>query len=240
MMSKLAVVVGVGPGIGGAVAQKFANEAFTVALMSRSEGSIKPVYDAIVAAGGSAISLPGVDATSPESVNSAFTKLRETHQEPVDVLIYNAGAFQRGRVEDIEAEQFEHSWKANCMGGFLAAKQVLPGMQARKQGTILFTGATAALRGSAGFSCLAVGKFGLRALAQTLARENHAEHKVHVAHILIDGMVDLEKTRGYMPDKATEEFLNPDAIAQEYWNLYKQHPSTWTHELDLRPNPEKF
>eukprot|EP00730_Choanoeca_flexa_P014107 TRINITY_DN6043_c0_g1_i1.p1 TRINITY_DN6043_c0_g1~~TRINITY_DN6043_c0_g1_i1.p1 ORF type:complete len:155 (+),score=21.56 TRINITY_DN6043_c0_g1_i1:494-958(+) len=120
------------------------------------------------------------------------------------------------------------------------ALQVLPSMQQRKQGTIVFTGATASLRGGAGFSCLAVGKFGLRALAQSLARENQKDNSIHVAHVIIDGMVDLPRTRGWFPDKPTEDFLNPHAIAQEYWNLYNQHPSTWTLELDLRPHPEKF
>eukprot|EP00730_Choanoeca_flexa_P014108 TRINITY_DN6043_c0_g1_i3.p1 TRINITY_DN6043_c0_g1~~TRINITY_DN6043_c0_g1_i3.p1 ORF type:complete len:240 (+),score=38.07 TRINITY_DN6043_c0_g1_i3:118-837(+) len=239
-MSKLAVIVGVGPGIGGAVALRFAKEGFLVALMSRSEDTVEAARKKITEAGGKALAISDVDATSPEPVAKGFRTLREQTDLPVDLLVYNAGAFERGRVEAITAEDFERTWKANCMGGFLTAKEVLPSMQQRKQGTIVFTGATASLRGGAGFSCLAVGKFGLRALAQSLARENQKDNSIHVAHVIIDGMVDLPRTRGWFPDKPTEDFLNPHAIAQEYWNLYNQHPSTWTLELDLRPHPEKF
>jgi NAD(P)-dependent dehydrogenase (short-subunit alcohol dehydrogenase family) len=199
-------------------------------------------------AGGTALAVPGVDATDSASVSRGFRTLHEAAgTDPVDVLVYNAGAFQRGRVEEISVEDFERCWKANCLGALASVKevgrtqwilgwpagravmlctvlrpQVLPAMQARKRGTILLTGATAALRGSANFSCLAVGKFGLRGLAQSLARENQKDFHIHVAHVIIDGMVDLPRTRSYFPDKPVESFLNPEAVAEEYWRLHTQ------------------
>jgi short-subunit dehydrogenase len=112
-------------------------------------------------------------------------------------------------------------------------------MVERGRGTILLTGATAALRGSARFSCLAVGKFGLRALGQSIARE-FSERGIHVAHVVIDGQIDSARARSWAPDRPTSSFLAPDAIAETYWQLHSQPPTAWTHELDLRPSVEKF
>lgn len=234
---KVAVIVGVGPGLGGAAARRFAREGFSVVLMARSEEKLVPVKAAIEDAGGTALAVP-CDATDPSSVAAAFAKVRETLGDP-DVLVYNAGAFEMKSVVDIEPESFERCWKANCMGGFLAAREVLPKMIAREEGTVLFTGATASLRGGGRFANLAVGKFGLRALAQSMAREVGPQG-IHVAHVIIDGMIDLESTRAMFTEKQDHEVLKPDAIAEQYWQLHVQDPTTWTQELDLRPAGEKF
>jgi NAD(P)-dependent dehydrogenase (short-subunit alcohol dehydrogenase family) len=156
-----------------------------------------------------------------------------------EVFVHNAGAFQMGSVLDVSPEQFEACWRANCLGAFLGAQQVLPAMLKNGQGTIVFTGATASLRGSARFSCLAVGKFGLRALAQSIARE-FGPQGIHVAHVIIDGQINTPRVRGINPDREEHTMLSPESIAETYWQLHSQDPTTWTLELDLRPSVEKF
>jgi NAD(P)-dependent dehydrogenase (short-subunit alcohol dehydrogenase family) len=147
------------------------------------------------------------------------------------VCIYNAGAYTLGGILELTPEQLESSWRIGCLGGLLMAQQVLPAMLERGRGTLLFTGATASLRGSARFAGLAVGKFGLRALAQSMARE-FGPRGIHVAHVIIDGMIG---TGSGSPAR-----LSPDAIAETYWQLHRQDPTAWTQEMDLRPAPEKF
>ncbi len=235
--TKLAVVVGVGPGLGTAIARRFAREGFTVALMARSESALAAAEASVRTDGGAVFSIP-VDATNADAVRDAFQKLRARAGEP-EVLVYNAGAFQPAGILQISPADFENAWRSNCLGGFLTAREVLPAMVQRGRGTILYTGATASLRGSAGFSGLAVGKFGLRALAQSIARE-FGPKGVHVAHVIVDGMIDSPRARGYAPGKETNAFLQPDAIAETYWQLHAQPPSVWTLELDVRPSVEKF
>jgi NAD(P)-dependent dehydrogenase (short-subunit alcohol dehydrogenase family) len=228
-----AAIVGVGPGLGAALARRFARGGFDVALMARSEASLAPVAAEVTALGRRATSI-AVDAGDAASVDAAFKRAGD-----IDVLIYNAGAFRMGLVAETPPEEFDRCLRINCTGGFLAARAVLPGMLARGKGTLLFTGATASLRGSANFSCLAVGKFALRALAQSLAREN-GPRGIHVAHVVIDGQIDTPRVRGMMPGRAAETMLQPDAIAETYWQLHAQDPTAWTLELDVRPRTEKF
>lgn len=234
---KVAAVMGVGPGLGAAVARRFAREGYAVALMARGEDKLRPVKEQIESAGGVALALP-TDATDAASVTAAFAHARQELGD-IEVLVYNAGAFKIEGILDIDPEEFESSWKANCFGAFLAAQQVLPAMVAQKRGTILLTGATAALRGSARFACLAVGKFGLRALAQCIARELGPQG-IHVAHVVVDGQIDTPWLRAMQPGRELVTLLEPDAMAESYWHLHIQHPTTWTLELDLRPAVEKF
>eukprot|EP01132_Coremiostelium_polycephalum_P006140 gene6140-7649_t len=233
-MSKVCAVIGVGPGIGFAVAKKFSKEGFTVALVSRSKDKLEPYLKEIQADNGKAISI-AMDATNPQSVQDGFDEIRSKIGVP-SVLVYNAGAFKYSTADKLTPQEFENCWKSNCFGGFLSSAQVIPTMVEKGNGTIIFTGATASLRGGANFSALAVGKFGLRALAQSLARENQAKG-IHVSHVIIDGQVDLQKDYSTRPK---ESFLDPDQVAETYWNLYKQDKTTWTHELELRPYLEKF
>lgn len=234
---KVAAILGVGPGLGSSVAERFAREGFTVALMSRGEEKLTPVKNEIEQSSGSALTVP-CDATEPASVAAAFERIRD-EAGPPEVLVYNAGIFHMGSVVDTDPKTFEACWKANCFGAFLASREVLPAMIEAGRGTILLTGATASLRGSANFANLAVGKWGLRALAQSMARENGPKG-VHIGHVIIDGQILLPRTKQMFPDRADETFLSPDAIADVYWQLHTQHPTTWTLELDLRPHSESF
>ena len=234
---KVAVVLGVGPGLGAAVARRFAREGFAVGLMARGKDKLTPVQAEIEKDGGTALSI-ATDATNPASVAAAFAQVRDQLGAP-EVFVYNAGAFQMGGILEVTPEQFEQCWKANCFGGFLGAQQVLPAMVARRRGTILLTGATGSLRGGAQFACLAVGKFGLRALAQSLARE-FGPQGIHVAHIIVDGQIDTPRLRAMAPDRATHTLLSPAAIAETYWQLHVQDATAWSLELDLRPAVEKF
>lgn len=230
-------VVGAGPALGGAVARRFSREGYAAVLMARTAASTSPTIDAIKAAGGTA-GFFEMDATDPGSVNHAFQRCRDEFGAP-DVLVYNAGAFQPAGILEIDSETFVRCWQANCYGGFLCAREVLPAMIGAGRGTVILTGATASLRGSAGFANLAVGKFGLRALAQTMARE-FGSRSVHVAHTIIDGQIDTPRLREMEPERDQETLLAPDAIAESYWHLHCQHPTAWSLELDLRPSVEKF
>ena len=235
--SKVAAVLGVGRGLGAAIAHRFAREGFAVGLMARSEEKLTSLQTEIEKDGGTALSI-SADATDPASVTSAFAQVQQKLGNP-EIFVYNTGAFQMGGILEITPEQFEYNWKANCFGAFLSAQQVLPAMVKRGRGTILFTGATASIKGSARFAGLAVGKFGLRALAQSLARE-FGPQGIHVAHIIIDGMIDTPRVRGMVPDREKHTLLSPEGIAETYWQIYLQDPTAWTLELDLRPAVEKF
>lgn len=237
MNGKVAAVVGVGPGLGAAVARRFAHEDYMVGLMARDEDKLSEIQQGIESEGGKAASF-STDTTNPSSVEQAFGKLREELGDP-EVLVYNAGAFQMGGILDVTPEQFDLCFKANCAGAFYASQQVLPAMQEAERGTVLLTGATASMRGSAKFAALATGKFGLRALAQSMARE-FGPQGVHVAHIIIDGQINTPRNREMSPDRDDSTMLSPDAIAETYWQLHSQDPTTWTLELDLRPSPESF
>jgi NAD(P)-dependent dehydrogenase (short-subunit alcohol dehydrogenase family) len=234
---KVAVVVGVGPGLGGALALRFAQGGFRVALVARHEASVHAVQAEIAGRGGAAQTFLA-DASDGESVRSTFQRIHEELGAP-EVLLYNAGALQLGGILELSAESFEQAWRVSCLGGLLSAQAVLPGMLERGRGTILFSGATASLRGSANFAGVAVGKFGLRALAQSMARE-FGPKGVHVAHVIIDGQIDSPRVRSRLPGRDPKTFLNPMAIADTYWGLYAQDASTWSHEIDLRPSVEKF
>ena len=237
-MDKVAAVLGVGPGLGAAIARRFAREGFAVALMARREESVAAVREEIEASGGRALPV-STDATDQASVATAFERIRNELGDP-EVFVYNAGAFQMGGILDVSPEKFDECFKANCAGAFYAAQQVLPAMAEAGHGTILLTGATAALRGSARFSALAVGKFGLRALAQSMARE-FGPQGVHVAHVVIDGQINTPRVREMSGgDREAHTMLSPDAIAETYWQLHSQHPTAWTLELDLRPSVESF
>ena len=235
--ANVAAVIGVGPGLGAAIARRFARGGYAVALMARQIDALQSVKDSITEQGGKAAVIPA-DASDPASIAAAFAEVRERLAEP-DVLVYNASAFKQGGVLDLTPEDLEACWRVSCLGAYAAAREVVPAMLMRGRGTILFTGATAAVRGSAGFAAFAVGKFGLRALGQSLARELHPKG-IHVAHVVIDGQIDSPRARAMSPNRATHTFLDPDSIAESYWQLHRQPPNAWTQELELRPAVEKF
>ena len=237
MSEGVAAVLGVGPGLGAAISRRFAREGFAVALLARSEESTTPVREEIEGSGGGALAVQA-DATDASSVASAFDRVRDALGDP-EVLVYNAGAFRMGGILDVSPEDFDACLKANCAGAFYAAQQVLPAMLQHGRGTVILTGATASLRGSAKFSALATGKFALRALAQSMARE-FGPQGIHVAHAIIDGQIDTPRVRSMSPDREASTMLSPDAIAEAYWQLHRQDPTAWTLELDLRPAVESF
>jgi NAD(P)-dependent dehydrogenase (short-subunit alcohol dehydrogenase family) len=237
MNGKVAAVLGIGPGLGAAVARRFSREGYSVALMARRKESLAPVREEIEGDGGKALTVP-TDAADPASVALAFERVRGELGDP-EVFVYNAGAFKMGGILDLLPEEFDACFKTTCAGAFYAAQQVLPAMVEAGRGTVLLTGATAALRGSARFSALAVGKFGLRALAHSMARE-FGPQGVHVSHVVIDGQIDTPRVREMSPGREDYTMLSPDAIAETYWQLHSQHTSAWTLELDLRPSVEGF
>jgi NAD(P)-dependent dehydrogenase (short-subunit alcohol dehydrogenase family) len=234
---KVAAVLGVGPGLGATVARRFAREGFAVGLMARGEVSLAAAQEEVEGSGGTALAV-AADATDAASVASAFGRVREELGEP-EVFVYNAGTFQMGGILELSPEQFDDCFRANCSGAFYGAQQVLPAMVERGRGTIILTGATAALRGSARFAALATGKFGLRALAQSMARE-FGPQGIHVAHVVIDGQINTPRLREAQPDRDESTTLSPESIAETYWQLHAQDPTAWTLELDLRPAPESF
>jgi NAD(P)-dependent dehydrogenase (short-subunit alcohol dehydrogenase family) len=236
-MQTVTAIVGVGPGLGAALARRFAAEGHALALLSRSAQSRAPALKDIESGGGIARGFD-CDAGDPISVHAAFDEARSALGDP-QVLIYNAGSYAPGGVLEMEPDRFEAAWRANCYGGFLTAREVLPAMDEAGAGTILYTGATAALRGGKGFAGLAVGKFGLRALAQSMARE-FGPRGIHVVHVVIDGQIGTPAAHERQPERAEETFLAPADIAETYWQIYKQPRTAWTQELDLRPHLEKF
>ena len=233
----VALVVGVGGGLGAALGRCFAAAGMGVALAARSRKTTDGLADDITRAGGAARAYVA-DATDEAAVGRLFAALRGDLGEP-DLVVYNAGAFMRQGILEASAEDFERCWRVGGLGAFLVGREAAKGMAARGSGTIIFTGATASLRGSARFFNLAVGKFGERALAQSMARELGPKG-VHVAHVVIDGQIDGPHQGDLAKERGPDALLAPDAIAEAYLGLHRQHRSAWTHEIDLRPWVEKF
>ncbi len=232
MSKPVAVIVGAGPGLGSALARRFAAAGMAVAVARRRAAELKDLAEET---GGRAYAC---DATDGDSVEALFDGVEHDLGTPA-LVAYNAGAYQRGGILEISADDFERCWRIGCLGGFHVGQAAARRMVPAGQGTILFTGATASLRGSAGFMNLAMPKFGLRAVAQSMARELGPKG-VHVAHVIIDGQIAGERP-GYRPGERGEDaVLAPSAIAEAYWQLHVQPRSAWTQELDLRPSAEKF
>ena len=205
--------------------------------MARREEGLRAAQEEVESAGGHTLAVRA-DATDAASVASAFEEVRGSLGDP-EVFVYNAGAFRMGGVLEVSPEDFDDCFRANCSGAFYGAQQILPAMVERGRGTILLTGATASMRGSANFAALATGKFGLRALAQSMARE-FGPQGIHVAHVIIDGQINTPRVREMSPDREEHTMLSPDAIAETYWQLHTQDPTAWTLETDLRPAVESF
>ena len=236
-MSEGQVAVVVGAGLGAALGRRFADAGMAVALAARSDATTGPLAAEINDGGGSARAY-AADSSDEAAVESLFGQVESDLGAP-DLVVFNTGSYGRSSVIETSAADFEANWRAGCLGGFLVGRTAARGMAARGHGTIIFTGATAAMRGGANFINLAVGKFGLRALAQSMARELGPQG-VHIAHTIIDGQIN-GPAHADMPDEiAAGKLLEPDAIAETYYQLHIQHRSAWTLELDLRPAVEKF
>lgn len=235
--NSVGIVVGAGPGLGAAVAARFARAGYHMVVSTRQPENCEARAREIREAGGSCQAI-AADATDARQVADLFRQV-EREQGPPSVVVFNAGAFEPNKVADIDPVDFERCWRVGCLGGFLVGQQAARSMQRRGGGTVIFTGATASLRGGAGFANLAVGKFGLRALAQSMARELGVEN-IHVAHVIIDGQILAEDRRHLLDQRGPDSLLDPAAIAEQYYQLHCQDRSAWTHELDLRPWVEKF
>ncbi len=234
--SRVAVVVGVGAGLGSALARRFA-QAYSVALVARSPDVAGTVAAEIRSAGGVALPVQS-DATIPEQVAAAYELIRGT-LGVADVLIYNGGRRPFGTLVDTAPEVFEDTWRVHAFGAFLWARQVVPDMLARRRGAILITGATAGVKPGPSSAAFAPAKFAVRGLAQVLSRDLHPQG-IHVAYVNVDGAIDMPLIRQFLPHLADEDLLKPSAIADAFWYLAHQDPSAWTHELDVRPFKEKF
>jgi NAD(P)-dependent dehydrogenase (short-subunit alcohol dehydrogenase family) len=232
---QVAVIVGVGPGLGFALVRRFARAGMAVALAARSKEHLEQLLASEPVEGARAYAC---DATDKAAVDRLFTEVEQDLGAP-EVVVFNAGAFRPGGILEIDPAEFEQCWRIGCHAGFLVGQAAARRMVAKGHGTILFTGATAALRGSARFANLAVPKFGLRALAQSMARELGPQG-VHVGHVIIDGQILSERYAHLEAGRGPDSLLQPDAIAEMYYQLHAQPRSAWTLELDLRPWSEKF
>jgi predicted outer membrane repeat protein len=239
--NRVAIVFGVGDGLGGAVARRFARAGLAVALVARDAKRLGRIAAEIGAAGGRAIALPA-DARDEAAVEAAFDRV-EREAGPVEVAVYNPGAMFRGSLLETDAEMFKKVWRLTCFGGFLVGRAAARRMAPRGRGTVLFSGATASLRGGALYAAFASAKSGLRMLAQSMARE-FGPRGIHVAHVVIDGVIDTVAVRQRLPGRIEalppDGAMKPEDIAEAYWQLHAQPRSAWTHELDLRPWCEKF
>ena len=230
--TETALIVGAGPGLGGAIARRCADEGMTVAVSARNKAKIEGVARA---AGARAFVC---DATDPGAVAALFEDVAATLGVP-DLVVFNASGHVRGSALEVEPAAFEAAWRNGCFGGFLVGRAAAAAMLARGSGTILFTGATASLRSGARFIGFAASKFGLRAVAQSLARE-FGPKGIHVAHINIDGQIKADRDGYREAERGPGAVMDPDAIADAYWHLHRQQRSAWAHEIDLRPWVEKF
>jgi NAD(P)-dependent dehydrogenase (short-subunit alcohol dehydrogenase family) len=241
----VALVVGAGDATCGAIARRFARGGYTVCATRRNRDKLQPLLDRIQAEGFIAHGF-GSDARQEEEVARLVEQI-ETTIGPIEVLVFNIGANAPSSILDETARRYFKVWEMACMAGFLNGREVARRMVAREgeghKGTILFTGATASLRGSANFAAFAGAKHALRALAQSMAREL-GPRGIHVAHVIVDGAIDTAFIRENFPDryalKERDGILDPDHIAETYWMLHRQPRDAWTHELDLRPWIEKF
>ncbi len=229
-------MVGVGAGLGAALARRFA-AGYKVALIARSADTIEKVADEISAAGRIARPIRS-DATVETEISAAYEQIvRELG--PIKVLIYNGGRRPFGRLMETTPEVFEQTWRLHTLGAFLWAREVVPAMLARGGGSILITGATAGIRPWPNSAAFAAAKFGVRGLAQVMARDLHPQG-IHVAYVNVDGGIDMPLLRHARPEVKDEDLIKPAAIADAFWYLAHQDRSAWSHELAVRPFKEKF
>ena len=237
------LVVGVGEGVGGAIAKAFAAEGYAVCMTRRARNldQLDSLADEIRAAGGTAHAF-GVDAREEDEVIALFDRI-EAEVGPLEVVVFNIGANVRFGIVETTSRVFTKVWEMACFAGFLAGREAARVMGPRGRGTILFTGATASIRGRDGFAAFAAAKAGLRALAQSMSRELGPKG-IHVAHVVVDGAIDGNFTRANRTDVegllAADAILKPEQIAANYVWLHNQQRSAWTHEVDLRPWSESW
>lgn len=221
-----AIIIGVGPGLGAALVERCAREGLAVSAGARNAERLRALLDQ---RGLKDVASHACDVTDQASVDDLFGGATSVHGTP-SLVVFNASGYARGSILDLTASQVEAAWRIGCLGGFHVGQAAARAMAPQGRGSLIFTGATASLRGSANFAPFAMAKFGLRALTQSLARELGPKG-IHVAHTIADGQIG---------DDPNDAKLRPAEIADAYWHLHRQGRSAWTQELDLRPWAEKF
>ncbi len=238
---KAVLVVGAGDATGGAIARRFAREGYAVCVSRRTADKLQPLVERIRSEGGVAHGF-GSDARDEAAVIELFATI-ERDIAPLEVVVFNIGANVRFSITEMTERVYRKVWEMAALSGFLVGREAARAMLPRGRGTVLFTGATASLRGGSGFAAFAGAKHALRALAQSMARELGPKG-IHVAHVVIDGAIDTAFIAENFPEryamKSSDGILDPEAIAESYWQLHRQHRSAWTHELDLRPWTETW
>lgn len=239
--SKCGVIVGAGTGTGSEVARLLAREGYSVVLARRTAEALVPLAEEIESIGGSALAV-SADASDEAQIFSLFDQAESSYGRPRFVL-YNAAGFTMGPITETTSKQFEEMWRAASFGGFVVGREAARRMVPHGQGTILFTGATAAVKASASFTAFAAAKHGLRAVAQSMAKELGPQG-IHVAHLIIDGVIDVPRMHETMPDlaasKGEDGLIDPKSIAATMLWLHRQPKNAWTFELDLRPYRETW
>lgn len=237
----VALVIGAGDSTGGAIAKRFAREGFIACVTRRNGDKLAPLIADIQAQGGHARGFASDARKEEEVVELVDTIEREVGA--IEVMVFNIGANVPCGILEETARKYFKIWEMACFGAFLAGREVAKRMVARGHGTILFTGATASVRGAANFAAFSGAKHALRALAQSMARELGPKN-IHVAHIIVDGAIDTDFIRNNFPQryalKDQDGILNPEHIAENYWHLHAQPRDSWTHEMDLRPWVERW
>ena len=238
---KVVLVIGAGDATGGAIARRFAREGYVACVTRRSADKLQPLVEQIRAEGGEAFGYAS-DARKEEAV----VELVETIERdigPIEAFVFNIGANVPCSILEETARKYFKIWEMACFSGFLTGREVAKRMVKRQRGTLLFTGATGGLRGASGFAAFAGAKHGIRALAQSMAREL-GPMGLHVAHVVVDGAIDTEFIRENFPQKYAQKdqdgILDPEHIADSYWYLHAQPRDAWTFELDLRPWIERW
>lgn len=233
---KVVLVIGAGVATGGAVAKRFAREGYVACMARRQGDKLQGLVEEIVAAGGQAHGY-SCDATVEEQVVDLVERV-ESDVGPIEVACYNAAVGASHSITEFPADAYERVWRINTFGAFVMGREVSKRMVERGRGTILFTGATSALRGKAGLAAFAGSKHALRALSESMARELFPKN-IHVAHVIIDGPIDTPLIRRVMPsvfeERPADGVLLPDDIAETYWTIHCQPRSAWLHETQLRP-----
>jgi NAD(P)-dependent dehydrogenase (short-subunit alcohol dehydrogenase family) len=239
-----AIVVGVGPeaGLGGALCKRLAREGLHVFVAGRTAEKVDAVALAIRNAGGRA-SAVAVDTTMEKDVIGLFDRAEKEGDGRIELVVYNAGNAAMGELHDMDAGFFEQVWRVGCFGGFLVGREAVRRMLPAARGTVIFTGATASMRGRGTTTAFAAAKAGLRSLAQSMAR-GYGPRGIHVAHVVVDGGIAGDKIIQGLPQFAQamgeDGLISLDGLADAYWFLHRQPRAAWTHELDLRTFKEQF
>ena len=238
---KVALIIGAGDATGGAIAKRFAKGGYISCMTRRNADKLQPLIDEIEQAGGTAYGFAS-DARKEQQVIQLIEEI-ESNIGEIEVLVFNIGANVPCSILEETARKYFKIWEMACFSAFLIGREVAKRMVSRQRGTLIFTGATAGLRGAAYFSAFAGAKHALRALALSMARELGPQN-IHVAHVVVDGAIDTDFIKNSFPHlyekKDQDGILNPEHIAENYWHLAQQPRDAWTHELDLRPWMEKW